>query len=308
MFNISLLPSLSGSGISICTSKRPGLKRASSNNSRRFVIPIINTLGMASTPSNLARIWFTVELRVASPLSSAELRFRNVASISSMTMTWRADREASPLTDASSASASWKSSRTRRSEPPTQRSSSSGAETILGALARNALAISLANAVLPHPGGPYNSKPLTGVNPSNANSSASNAASDNCFDAPSSERRRSLSSFASSPSSSAVVVVVVASSFASAYDRRLPPSSTSAGRMTRPSNTLRTMESICVPRPPTRERKSEAKASFRSFPWRVMGASPKSEDDDDASRPFSFPFELLFAAAAAAELLSSYST
>ncbi|KAL3775400.1 hypothetical protein HJC23_008624 [Cyclotella cryptica] len=125
-----------------------------------------------------------------------------------MTITCSADRVASPLHAANSASASWKSSRTSRSEPPTHRSRSSGAATILGALAFNALAISRANAVLPilcahndqcillcvvtqnqaitknlpQPGGPYNNKPFTGVNPRISNSCASKAAIDNNFD------------------------------------------------------------------------------------------------------------------------------
>ena len=212
MRRISLLPSLSGNGISICTSKRLGLNKALFNSCCLFVIPIRITYGMASTPSNFASIWFTVELRVVTPLSSADEHFRKMGSISSIMITCRADYPGSPLTEASSASASWKSSRTSLSDPPTQQSSSSGAcglcvnqncvcigsntrkqhmrdmecmhqigirlhipipkkgtkgkltETILGALARRALAISRAKAVLPHPGGPYRSTIWRGYN------------------------------------------------------------------------------------------------------------------------------------------------
>eukprot|EP00804_Cyclotella_cryptica_P018855 CCRYP_020942-RC/>CCRYP_020942-RC protein AED:0.49 eAED:0.71 QI:0/0/0/1/0/0/2/0/73 len=47
-----------------------------------------------------------------------------------MTITCSADRVASPLHAANSASASWKSSRTSRSEPPTHRSRSSARRAV----------------------------------------------------------------------------------------------------------------------------------------------------------------------------------
>mmetsp|Transcript_5530 Transcript_5530/g.12062 ORF Transcript_5530/g.12062 Transcript_5530/m.12062 type:complete len:251 (+) Transcript_5530:97-849(+) len=154
IWKISLLPSRSGSGILTCTSSRPGLRRASSSNSRRLVIPITKTLGMALIPSSLASIWLTTLALVASPESSAAVRLRKTASISSITTTCSMLLEASPPHAFSSISASSNRDRTNFSDDPTQRSSNSGADTILGGLACNAFDISLASIVLPHPGGP----------------------------------------------------------------------------------------------------------------------------------------------------------
>ena len=108
-----------------------------------------NILLMAFTPSSFDRIWFTTDDRVASPLSSDDDRFRNTASISSITITCKALFVASLLQAANSASASANNCRTNFSLPPTQRSNNSGAETIFGVRARNAREISRASAVLP---------------------------------------------------------------------------------------------------------------------------------------------------------------
>mmetsp|Transcript_3540 Transcript_3540/g.7520 ORF Transcript_3540/g.7520 Transcript_3540/m.7520 type:complete len:225 (-) Transcript_3540:1088-1762(-) len=90
------------------------------------------------------------------------------------------------------------------------------------------------------------------------------AAMDNCFDALSNP-------ISPLPSSSFSLPFLFL--FASATSLKLstlPFPSTSAGRITLPSNTLRTMLSICGPNPPTAERKSDRKASFRCFPCRVL--------------------------------------
>ena len=71
--------------------------------------------------------------------------------ISSITMTCNELLLASPLHAANSNSASLNRPRINFSDPPTQRSSSSGAATIFGSLAFKALLISLANAVFPQP-------------------------------------------------------------------------------------------------------------------------------------------------------------
>mmetsp|Transcript_26809 Transcript_26809/g.58808 ORF Transcript_26809/g.58808 Transcript_26809/m.58808 type:complete len:501 (+) Transcript_26809:744-2246(+) len=209
-------------------------------------------LSIALTPSSFERIWFTTLALVCSPESSPALRRRNTASISSITTTCNADLVASPLQAANSASASVNNSLTSFSDPPTHLSSSSGADTIFGALARSAFAIWRANNVLPVPGGPYNSKPRTGVSPRIANSCASKLA---------------------------VCRAVVDSSFS------MRPSSSPAGRITRPSRTRRTIASICGFRPPTSSLKSALKASFRSCPACEMGVNP--ERNSSAPLPLS---------------------
>mmetsp|Transcript_9720 Transcript_9720/g.21630 ORF Transcript_9720/g.21630 Transcript_9720/m.21630 type:complete len:200 (-) Transcript_9720:867-1466(-) len=182
MFNISLRPALVGNGTSTCTSSLPGRSSASSSSSFRFVMPINRTLGSVLTPSNFDKSWLTTEFLVMEPESSVSIRFLNTASISSITSTCRPlCKIASPSPSLPAAirhidiscSASRNNSRTKRSLPPTHLSNSSGAATILGVLAPNALAISRTRSVFPTPGFPYKSSPLTGCNPSKASSSAS---------------------------------------------------------------------------------------------------------------------------------------
>mmetsp|Transcript_13038 Transcript_13038/g.30440 ORF Transcript_13038/g.30440 Transcript_13038/m.30440 type:complete len:224 (-) Transcript_13038:1469-2140(-) len=168
MFRISLLPSRSGNGTSILTSSRPGRNSASSRSSLRLVVPITRMLPRDFTPSSLARIWLTAEARATSPLPDEEDRWRKTASISSITMTCRPDFAGSPPQTESSASASSNSFRTRDSVPPTHRSRSSGAETILGGRSVSNREISRASAVLPQPGFPYNNKPRTGDSPNSS--------------------------------------------------------------------------------------------------------------------------------------------
>lgn len=86
MLKISSLPFKLGRKISICTSKRPARRRASSIKSFLLVIPIIKILFGESTPSISVNNWFTRE----SPKAESDPPlFLVIESISSKMMTWR---------------------------------------------------------------------------------------------------------------------------------------------------------------------------------------------------------------------------
>ena len=82
--NISARPSLSGTRNSISLSKRPGLRKAGSRASGRFVAPITITLPLSFSPSISASICATTR-RSTSPVASSLLGA--MASISSMNIT-----------------------------------------------------------------------------------------------------------------------------------------------------------------------------------------------------------------------------
>mmetsp|Transcript_2610 Transcript_2610/g.9462 ORF Transcript_2610/g.9462 Transcript_2610/m.9462 type:complete len:235 (-) Transcript_2610:740-1444(-) len=157
IFRICRRPFSSGRPISICTSKRPGLIRASSRRSFRLVMPMRRMLLSASTPSILVRSWLTMVSCTPVP-SLAEPRCLQMASISSKMMMCRS--ESSPCADWSS-SASLKRLRMFSSLAPTYLLSTSGPFTTLGSRPFSILPICRAMSVLPVPGGPYRSIPLT---------------------------------------------------------------------------------------------------------------------------------------------------
>lgn len=140
----------------MCTSRRPGLRMASSIWSLRFVMPMRRMLLRGRTPSILLRSWLTTES--FTPVESLlEPLFLQSASISSIMMMWSS--ESSPLSFYS-ASASLKSSRTFFSLPPTNLSKISGPDMTLGSFVLRQSAIFLAISVFPVPGGPYSNMPL----------------------------------------------------------------------------------------------------------------------------------------------------
>mmetsp|Transcript_14072 Transcript_14072/g.36423 ORF Transcript_14072/g.36423 Transcript_14072/m.36423 type:complete len:262 (+) Transcript_14072:1286-2071(+) len=155
-------PATFGSATSICTSKRPGRRSASSRRSRRFVMPIISTLGALSRPSILVSNWFTTDSPTPAcpePSPPPEPRALQRASISSNMTTW-----SSALSPCCWYAFSARSKRPRilASLWPTQRVSSSGPLTISGSrLLARSLAILRATSVLPVPGGPYSNTPFT---------------------------------------------------------------------------------------------------------------------------------------------------
>mmetsp|Transcript_25439 Transcript_25439/g.101394 ORF Transcript_25439/g.101394 Transcript_25439/m.101394 type:complete len:485 (-) Transcript_25439:1445-2899(-) len=163
MRRMSRRPARSGRSIVTWTSRRPGRLRAGSMSSGRLVSPTTRTLGSSSTPSILARSWLTTPSRTPVVSPASEPRGRAMASISSRTMTWSADR--SPER-AYSSSAGRKSSRTLRSASPTNLSRISGPLTTRGSRAPSSRASSRASSVLPHPGGPESRTPRTCETPS----------------------------------------------------------------------------------------------------------------------------------------------
>mmetsp|Transcript_17184 Transcript_17184/g.31187 ORF Transcript_17184/g.31187 Transcript_17184/m.31187 type:complete len:324 (-) Transcript_17184:820-1791(-) len=157
MLMICSRPLSDGSPISTCTSRRPGLRMASSIMSFRFVMPMIKMLFRESTPSIFARSWFTIE----SPtpvLSFEEPRDLQMASNSSKMMIWSIELSPSAFC---SASASVKRSRMCCSLSPTYLLMTSGPLTTLGSRAFSTCPILRAMRVLPQPGGPYSSIPRT---------------------------------------------------------------------------------------------------------------------------------------------------
>mmetsp|Transcript_1609 Transcript_1609/g.6266 ORF Transcript_1609/g.6266 Transcript_1609/m.6266 type:complete len:373 (-) Transcript_1609:100-1218(-) len=141
----------------MCTSRRPGRRIASSSMSFLLVMPMSRMLFRESTPSILVRSWFTIESWTPVPELTLP-RCLHTASISSKMMMWRS--ESSPRAFCS-ASASAKSARMFSSDWPTYLLITSGPLTILGSFPLSILPICRAIRVLPVPGGPCSSMPLT---------------------------------------------------------------------------------------------------------------------------------------------------
>mmetsp|Transcript_9598 Transcript_9598/g.19890 ORF Transcript_9598/g.19890 Transcript_9598/m.19890 type:complete len:263 (-) Transcript_9598:499-1287(-) len=162
MWRICVRPRSSGRPISTCTSNRPGRMSASSSRSLRLVMPMSRMLFSASTPSTFVSSWFTSEslVPVLSPALPLDLQ---MASISSKMMMWRS--LLSPFARWSS-SASLNRLRMFSSDWPTYLLSTSGPFTTLGSRALSSLPIWRAISVLPVPGGPNSSMPLTCLIPS----------------------------------------------------------------------------------------------------------------------------------------------
>mmetsp|Transcript_66032 Transcript_66032/g.149030 ORF Transcript_66032/g.149030 Transcript_66032/m.149030 type:complete len:272 (-) Transcript_66032:618-1433(-) len=139
---------------------------ASSMSSMRFVMPTTKTFPQDSTPSILAKSWFTTESRTPEVSPASVPRDRQIESSSSNITTWSGARSPSFL---QLFSAGAKSSRTRSSEAPTYRFRISGplhTWVWLGSAAPRARASSRARRVLPQPGGPWRSTPRTWETPS----------------------------------------------------------------------------------------------------------------------------------------------
>mmetsp|Transcript_7678 Transcript_7678/g.15968 ORF Transcript_7678/g.15968 Transcript_7678/m.15968 type:complete len:262 (+) Transcript_7678:718-1503(+) len=169
-----------GAGTSICTSNRPGRSRAGSMRFAEFVSPTTSVgTGSSSTPSILARSWFTTESR-ATPESACAPppppRARAIASNSSSTIMCSAARPRSlsrpgvPVRNAgSSGGGSSNSARTFSSLAPTNRSITSGPDTTVTGRAGLRIRPSVrASRVLPHPGGPCRRRPRMGRTPSSS--------------------------------------------------------------------------------------------------------------------------------------------
>ena len=138
--SICLLASLSGSGIGMILSNRPGLTRAGSTMSILFVAASTTTPSSAWIPSSSVRSWLTTlsvtMLSPPMPLVGAS------ASISSKKMMHGA-----------ACLALLKTSRTPLSDSPTHLLSSSGPLTLMK-FASLSVATALASSVLPVPEGP----------------------------------------------------------------------------------------------------------------------------------------------------------
>mmetsp|Transcript_14774 Transcript_14774/g.62375 ORF Transcript_14774/g.62375 Transcript_14774/m.62375 type:complete len:251 (+) Transcript_14774:1353-2105(+) len=121
-------------------------------------MPTTSTLSSDCMPSSFVSSWFTTLSwttdAVAPPLPRAFM----MASISSNMITCNLDFSALPF---HSFSAGAKSSRMFSSDWPTNRCKISGPLTIFGGCALSSLPSCLATRVLPVPGGPYSSMPLT---------------------------------------------------------------------------------------------------------------------------------------------------
>mmetsp|Transcript_29119 Transcript_29119/g.88091 ORF Transcript_29119/g.88091 Transcript_29119/m.88091 type:complete len:348 (+) Transcript_29119:544-1587(+) len=161
MLRICTRPASSGRLISTCTSSRPGLSKASSMRSMRFVIPMRRMLLRASTPSILDNSWFTM-LSCVPVLSDLDPRDLQMESISSKmtTCSW----EFSPCAFCSF-SASANKFRMFSSAWPTYLFNTSGPFTIFGSAAFKNFASCRAMRVLPVPGGPCSSMPRTCLMP-----------------------------------------------------------------------------------------------------------------------------------------------
>ena len=83
-FNICSRPRISGRPTTTCRSKRPGLRRAGSRTSARFVAAITITPSLPSKPSISTRSWLRVCSRSSCPPPRPAPRCRPTASISSM--------------------------------------------------------------------------------------------------------------------------------------------------------------------------------------------------------------------------------
>mmetsp|Transcript_974 Transcript_974/g.4388 ORF Transcript_974/g.4388 Transcript_974/m.4388 type:complete len:353 (-) Transcript_974:154-1212(-) len=172
----------------MCTSSRPGRRIASSSMSFLFVMPMSRMLLSASTPSILVRSWLTMESWTPVPELTLP-RLLHTASISSKMMMWRS--LSSPRLFCS-ASASAKSARMFSSLCPTYLLITSGPLTILGSFPFSILPICRAIKVLPVPGGPCSSIPLTCLIPSRCTTLWGNTRDENA-------RRKMSSNCVSSP-------------------------------------------------------------------------------------------------------------
>mmetsp|Transcript_52268 Transcript_52268/g.124670 ORF Transcript_52268/g.124670 Transcript_52268/m.124670 type:complete len:233 (+) Transcript_52268:830-1528(+) len=155
---ISIRPLRSGIGTTTCLSSRPGLVKALSRDSGKFVAQITTTPLFCSNPSSSTSSWFSVILTAVLSLLD---RFDPTASISSMnTMQGACFR------------ASWKRSRILRAPTPTNISSNSDPDACRkGTPASPAMA--LARSVLPVPGDPDIITPLGSFAPSRVKRSGS---------------------------------------------------------------------------------------------------------------------------------------
>mmetsp|Transcript_95108 Transcript_95108/g.273837 ORF Transcript_95108/g.273837 Transcript_95108/m.273837 type:complete len:414 (+) Transcript_95108:822-2063(+) len=161
MLRICTRPASSGKLISTWTSKRPGLKRASSMRSIRLVMPMSKMLFSESTPSILDNSWFTM-LSWTPVLSDLEPRDLQMESISSKMTTCSCEFSPCILYSFSASanrflmfSSAW----------PTYLFRISGPLTIFGSAALRNLASCRAMSVLPVPGGPCNNMPRTWLMP-----------------------------------------------------------------------------------------------------------------------------------------------
>mmetsp|Transcript_5408 Transcript_5408/g.18801 ORF Transcript_5408/g.18801 Transcript_5408/m.18801 type:complete len:372 (+) Transcript_5408:694-1809(+) len=170
ILRICMRPASSGRPTITITSRRPGRSSASSSRSFLLVMAMSSMLFSASTPSIFVSSWFTMLSLTPAPPPLVP-RCLQMASISSKMMMWRS--LSSPCC-AWSASASWNSARMFSSDCPTYLFSSSGPFTTLGSLPLSILPICRAIRVLPVPGGPYSSMPLTCFIPSLATTEGGN--------------------------------------------------------------------------------------------------------------------------------------
>mmetsp|Transcript_25338 Transcript_25338/g.34818 ORF Transcript_25338/g.34818 Transcript_25338/m.34818 type:complete len:211 (+) Transcript_25338:580-1212(+) len=133
---------LSGSGMYMSWSRRPGRVMAASRTSGRFVAPMTKTVFFEPTPSISVRIWLMTRspasLAPPPPLPRA-LAMESISSKKRM--------------QGAAARALSKSSRTFASDSPNHIVRSSG-PLIDMKLAPHSLAMACASKVLPHPGGP----------------------------------------------------------------------------------------------------------------------------------------------------------
>mmetsp|Transcript_56162 Transcript_56162/g.100026 ORF Transcript_56162/g.100026 Transcript_56162/m.100026 type:complete len:258 (-) Transcript_56162:833-1606(-) len=136
---ISKRPLRSGSGTTICLSKRPGLVKALSKDSGKFVAQMTTTPVLFSNPSISTRSWFRV---ILTAVLSRLFRFEPTASISSMKTMHGACFRASP-----------NRSRIRRAPTPTNISSNSEPEACRNGTPASP-AMALARSVFPVPGEP----------------------------------------------------------------------------------------------------------------------------------------------------------
>mmetsp|Transcript_66031 Transcript_66031/g.149025 ORF Transcript_66031/g.149025 Transcript_66031/m.149025 type:complete len:264 (-) Transcript_66031:815-1606(-) len=136
---------------------------ASSISSMRLVRPTTKTLPSSSTPSSLARSWFTTLSLTPEVSPCNDPRSRHTASNSSITTTCKPDLAPDCF---HSISAGLKSSRMRSSLVPTNLLSTSGPLTTRHEDASNAWASCRASRVFPQPGGPWRRRPRTGCTPS----------------------------------------------------------------------------------------------------------------------------------------------
>mmetsp|Transcript_2642 Transcript_2642/g.5377 ORF Transcript_2642/g.5377 Transcript_2642/m.5377 type:complete len:425 (+) Transcript_2642:355-1629(+) len=151
---MALRPPMSGMGTSTCLSNRPGLTRAASRESGKFVAAITITPWFSSKPSISTSSWLSV-IFIAD--WSFKLRLPPIASISSMKMM---------LGDC--ALAAENNCRTRFAPTPTYISSNSEPDAWKkGTFASPAIA--RAKSVFPVPGGPVSSTPFGSFPPNRVN-------------------------------------------------------------------------------------------------------------------------------------------